>query len=341
MSKVQRLTVGLAALLFGASLAACASGGTIATVNGQPISQSAFDTKLEGTPLARTVLQQMVQDALIDQYAKNNNITVSDAELNAREDQIKQNFPAGSWDEMLKSRGLSEDDVHSALREQLILDKALGSQVKITPAQVSDYFNKNRATFDKPEQVTARHILVPNLAEANKVEQLLKSGSNFADVAKQYSTDPGSKDKGGDLGTFKRGQMVPAFDKVAFSEPVNTISPPVKSPFGYHIIQVEARIPGTKASLTSATAQITDTLRQQQEAPLIQPFLQGLQQKADIKITNPNFAGLFPSPPPGSGMGAPPAAAGAGAAASPAGSAPAASAPAASPAAASPAPSST
>ncbi|MGC9992439.1 MAG: peptidylprolyl isomerase [Candidatus Cybelea sp.] len=336
MSKVQRLTVGLAALLFGASLAACASGGTIATVNGQPISQAAFDTKLEGTPLARTVLQQMVQDALIDQYAKNNNITVSDADINAREDQIKQNFPAGSWDEMLKSRGLSEEDVHSALREQLILDKALGSQVKVTPAQITDYFDKNRATFDKPEQVTARHILVPNLAEAQKVEQLLKSGQNFADVAKQYSTDPGSKDKGGDLGTFKRGQMVPAFDKVAFSEPVNAISAPVKSPFGYHIIQVEARIPGTKATLASATPQITDTLRQQQEAPLIQPFLQGLQQKADIKINNPNFAGLFPSPPPGSAMGAPPAPAGAGAAASPAGSAPAAS-----PAAASPAPSST
>ena len=79
MSKVQRLTVGLAALLFGTSLAAC-SGGAVATVNGQPISESAFNAKLEGTPLARTVLQQMVQDVLIEQYAKNNNITVTDAE---------------------------------------------------------------------------------------------------------------------------------------------------------------------------------------------------------------------------------------------------------------------
>jgi foldase protein PrsA len=325
MSKAQRLIVGLAALLFGTSLAACASGGTVATVNGQPISDSAFTAKLEGTPIARTVLQQMVQDELIDQYAKNNNITVTDAEIAAREDQIKLNFPSGSWDEMLKSRGLTEDDVHSALREQLILDKALGSQVKITDAQIKDYFDKNRATFDKPEQVTARHILVPTLPEAQKVEQLLKSGQNFADVAKQYSTDPGSKDKGGDLGTFKRGQMVPAFDKVAFSEPVNAISPPVKSPFGYHIIQVEARIPGSKGTLDSARAQITDTLRQQQEAPLIQPFLQGLQQKADIKVNNPNFAGLFPSPPPASSMSAPPASAGASAAASPAASAPAGS----------------
>jgi foldase protein PrsA len=331
MSTVQRLTVGLAALLFGASLAACASGGTVATVNGQPISEAAFNTKLEGTPLARTVLQQMVQDALIDQYAKNNNITATDAEINAREDQIKQNFPAGQWDEMLKSRNLTEDDVHAALREQLILDKALGSQVKVTPAQIKDYFDKNRATFDKPEEVTARHILVPNLAEAQKVEALLKSGSNFADVAKQYSTDPGSKDKGGDLGTFKRGQMVPSFDAVAFSEPVNAISAPVKSPFGYHIIQVTARIPATKATLASATPQITDTLRQQQESPLIQPFLQGLQQKADIKINNPTFAGLFPSPPPASAMSAPPPSGGASAVSSP---------PAASPAG-SPAPAST
>ena len=82
--------------------------------------------------------------------------------------QIKANFPSGSWDEMLKARGLTEADVRSALREQIILDKALAKDVTITPAQISDYFNKNRATFDKPEQVTARHILVPNLDVANR-----------------------------------------------------------------------------------------------------------------------------------------------------------------------------
>jgi foldase protein PrsA len=299
MSKAHRFTAGLAALLFATSLAACANSGAVATVNGEPISEAAFQAKLEATPLARTILQQMVQDVLIEQYAKNNNITVTDKEIADREDQLKQNFPSGSWDEMLKSRGLTEDDVHSALKEQIILDKALSKDVSIKPAQIADYFNKNRASFDKPEQVTARHILVPNLQEAQKVEQLLKSGQSFASVAKEYSTDPGSKDKGGELGTFKRGQMVPAFDKVAFSEPVNAISAPVKSPFGYHIIQVEARIPGQKATLASATPQIIDQLRQQQEAPLIQPFLQGLQQKAVITTNNPNFAGLFATPTPG------------------------------------------
>ncbi|MGB8964601.1 MAG: peptidylprolyl isomerase [Candidatus Cybelea sp.] len=305
MSKAQRITVGLAALILGTSLAACSGGGTVATVNGQPISKADFDNRLAGTPMGRTVLQQMVQDALIQQYAKSNNLTVTDAEVAQREDQLKGNFPAGSWDEMLKSRGLTEADVRSALREQLILDRALSKDVTVTPASVKQYFDKNHEQFDKPEQVTAKHILVPNLAMAEKIEGDLKAGQSFAALAKQYSTDPGSKDKGGELGTFRRGQMVPAFDKVAFSAPIGAISAPVKSPFGYHIIVVESRTPGTKATLASATPQITETLRQQQEAPLIQPFLQGLQQKATIVVNDPQFAGVFTTPPPAAGAAAP------------------------------------
>src|SRR5215469_6565389 len=240
----------------------------------------------------------MVQETLIQQYAKKNNITVTDDEIAKREDDLKANFPNGSWDEMLKARGLSEDDVRQALREQIILDKALANKVTVSPAQVKSYFDKNHAAFDKPEQIKARHILVKDMATAQKVETALKSGQNFADVAKQYSIDPGSKDKGGELGFFRRGQMVPAFDQVAFSMKVGQISAPVKSPFGYHIIQVEAIQPAVKATLASATPRITDVLRQQQEAPLIQPFLQGLQQSASIQIMDPRFADLFPSPPP-------------------------------------------
>lgn len=318
MSKAQRITVGLAGLLMGMTLAACSGGGAVATVNGQPISRDTFNARLASSPMGKTILQQLVQETLIEQYAKNNNITVTDAEIDARENQIKANFPSGSWDEMLKSRGLSEADVRSALREQVILDKALAKDVTITPAQVRDYFNKNRATFDKPEEVTARHILVPTLALANQIEAQLKANpQQFAELAKKYSTDPGTKDKGGELGPFRRGQMVPAFDKYAFSAPIGQISPPIKSPFGYHIIQVESRTTGQKATLASATPQIMDTLRQQQEAPLIQPFLQGLQQKANIVVNDPQFATLFATPPPlAPTTGAP------GAAASPAAPAP-------------------
>ncbi len=301
MSKAQRLIAGLSALLLGAALAACSGGGAVATVNGEPISKSAFQDKLEASPGARNTLQQLVQEALILQYAKNNKITVTDDEISKREDDLKANFPSGSWDEMLKARGLSEDDVKQALREQIILDKALEKRVTITPAQVKAYFDKNHGAFDKPEQIKARHILVKDLPTADKVEAALKAGQPFDAVAKQYSTDPGSKDKGGELGFFRRGQMVPAFDKAAFTMKPGEISPPVKSPFGYHVIQVEAVQPGVKATLANSTPRITEMLRQQQEAPLIQPFLQGLQQSAKIEVLDPRFADLFPSPPPSAG----------------------------------------
>ncbi len=96
MSKALRITAGLASLLLGASIAACSGGGAVATVNGQPISRSTFDSRLEASPMGRTVLQQLVQETLIEQYAKNNNISVSNAEIDAREAQIKANFPSGS-----------------------------------------------------------------------------------------------------------------------------------------------------------------------------------------------------------------------------------------------------
>ncbi|MDQ2991564.1 MAG: peptidylprolyl isomerase [Candidatus Eremiobacteraeota bacterium] len=298
MPKLHRVIAAITTLALGASLVACSGGGTIATVNGQAISKSDFDAKLEGGQAAKSTLQQMVQEALLDQYAKTNNISVSDAEIAAKETEIKANFPNGSWADMLKSRGLTEADVSNLLRQQILVDKAVGKDIKIDDAQIKAYFDKNHAAFDKPDQARARHILVPDMATAQKVEAALKGGAKFEDLAKQYSTDPGSKDKGGELGFFRRGQMVKPFEAVAFTAPINAISAPVKSPFGYHIIQVEERQTGEKATLASAHDKIVDLLRAQQEQPQIQPFMTSLVTKANIVISDPRFDGLFPSPPP-------------------------------------------
>jgi len=298
MPKLHRVIAAVTTLALSASLAAC-SGGAVATVNGQAISKSDFDNKLESSAAAKSTLQQMVQEIVLDQYAKTNNITVSDDEIAKKEAEIKANFPNGSWDDMLKQRGLTEADVSNLLRQQILIDKAVGKDIKIDDAQIKAYFDKNHAAFDKPDQVRARHILVPDLATAQKVEGLLKApGADFAAIAKQYSTDPGSKDKGGELGFFRRGQMVKAFEDVAFKAPINAISAPVKSPFGYHIIQVEERQVGEKATLASAHDKIAELLRQQQEQPAIQPFMQNLIAKANYQSSDPRFAGLFPSPPP-------------------------------------------
>jgi foldase protein PrsA len=298
MLKAGRVIAGLATVFFAASLAACSGGGSIATVNGQSISRAAFDAKLEAGPAAIGTLQEMVRDALIDQYAQKHHIVVTNAEILKHEDELKANFPAGSWSEMLKARGLTEKDVHDALRQQIIVDDAVGKGITITPAQIKAYFDKNHAAFDKPAEVRARHILVADLKTADKIEADLKAGQRFSVLAEKYSMDPGSKDKGGELGWFRRGQMVPAFDKAAFSLPIGKISAPVKSPFGYHIIQVQQRQPAVMATLANSSARIESLLRQQQEAPLIQPFLQNLQQEATITVSDPRYQAAFPSPPP-------------------------------------------
>lgn len=299
MSKAHRFAAGIAAAVLTVSLAACGGGGgSVATVNGQNISHSELDNKLEDSPAARGVLQNLVMSMLIDQYAQQHNITVTQPEIDKVENQYKAQYPGDQWNELLKARGLTEKDVQDLIRRQLIVDKAVGGNVAISEKQIKDYFDKNHAQFDQPAEARARHILVPDLKTAQKVEADLKSGKDFAAEAKQYSTDPGSRDKGGELGWFRKGAMVPSFDQYAFSAPIGKISPPIKSAFGYHIIEVEGRKPAHKATLASTHDQIQQMLRQQQEAPLLQPFYQQLEQNAKIDINDPRFAGLFPTPLP-------------------------------------------
>ncbi|MGH7738320.1 MAG: foldase protein PrsA [Candidatus Tyrphobacter sp.] len=308
MSNALRIVAGSITLLLCATLAAC-GGSSVATVDGQAISRQQFDQRLESTPIARNVLQQMVQEALINHYASTNHIAISNAQIAARENELKANYPDDAWTQMLAARGITEAQVHDALRLQLILETALSSHLNITDAQIAQYFNAHRAAFDTPAEVCASHILVPDLATADKVEALLKARGNgaFASLAQQYSVDPGSKTHGGSLGCFRHGQMVAQFDAAAFSLPVGKISTPVHTPYGYHIILVTSRQPATHATLASARSRILLTLQQQQVQPLIPPFLQGLQQQANIVVNDPQYAGLFPTPAPASPVTAAPA----------------------------------
>jgi parvulin-like peptidyl-prolyl isomerase len=120
--------------------------------------------------------------------------------------------------------GITQDDIKSFLRGFILRDKlteALSTDVKSTQ-----------------DQVWARHILVADLATANTVEKRLKAGESFEALAKELSTDTGSKDKGGDLGWFAKGKMVKEFEDAAWAMKIGAISDPIKSQFGYHIIQV-------------------------------------------------------------------------------------------------------
>jgi parvulin-like peptidyl-prolyl isomerase len=123
-----------------------------------------------------------------------------------------------------KASGVSEATLRSAYESRLLRDKLLEELTKDTPRT--------------EEQVWARHILVADEGKAATVMALLKHGSDFAKLAQEFSTDTGSGAKGGDLGWFGKGAMVPEFEEAAFSQAIGEIGEPVKSQFGYHIIQV-------------------------------------------------------------------------------------------------------
>jgi foldase protein PrsA len=303
MSKLIRTAAAVATAVVAVAFTGCSGsggsgGGDIATVNDQHVTKADFDRKLESSPTAKQVLTQMVQQALIDQYGKDQNIQISQADIDKKEADIKTKYPPGQFDQILKQQGLTEADVQTILRQQLIIEKAVAPLVHVSDSDIAAYFAKNHATLDKPAQIRARHILVADEKTADTIEAKLKAGGNFADLAKQYSTDPSTKDKGGELGFFGAGQMVKPFQDAATATPVGAISAPVKSPFGWHIINVEEKKPALKATLASAKAQIKDTLTQQAQQQQIPVFLQGLRAKANINVLDDRFKDVFPPPLP-------------------------------------------
>ncbi len=115
--------------------------------------------------------------------------------------------------------------------------KSLLSKVQVEEKEVKDYYDNNKEQFKEKESVKASHILVDGKEKADEILSELKNELSFDEAAKKYSKCP-SKSRGGDLGFFNKGKMVPEFEKAAFSMDKEEISEPIKTQFGYHIIKV-------------------------------------------------------------------------------------------------------
>ncbi|HXW75800.1 MAG TPA: peptidylprolyl isomerase [Candidatus Eremiobacteraceae bacterium] len=263
------------------------------------ITKGQLDAKLEGMPQSHQELRSLLQQQLIFQYGKDHNITVSDSEIDA---QIQQNILShmtqDQLNQALAQQGMSQSDLRDLMREQIIVKDAIEAQYPVSQAQMQDYLNKNHALLDQPKQVRARHILVGDLATANMIEAKLKAGADFATLAKEYSTDPGTKDKGGELGFFTQGAMVKEFSDAAFSMKVGQISEPVKSPYGWHIIQVEEIKPAVVATMANSESKIKDQMVNAQLQMRAPAFMDGLMSSSKITINDPQFNDIMPSPAP-------------------------------------------
>jgi peptidyl-prolyl cis-trans isomerase C len=177
-----------------------------------------------------------------------------------------------------------------------MLQAELGTKVTVTPEQINDFYQKNPAQFQQPERVRASHILIgfpqnaddaaKNQARAKAADVLkdVKAGKDFAALAKEHSTDPGSGKNGGDLGFFQQGQMVPPFDKAAFSMKPGETSELVETDFGVHIIRVVDRQPPRAVPLDEVRPQIQQYLEGQGRQQATQAFVDTLKSKGKIEI---------------------------------------------------------
>ena len=182
-------------------------------------------------------------------------------------------------------QGLHEQaDVQNALamsdRETLATEmlNSIG-EAAINDDDIQKLYDERAVQFARP-QVNARHILVKEKALAEDISKQLKEGADFAALAKQYSVDPGSGKRGGELGWFDEGKMIKPFSEVAFAAKVNDISDPVETRFGFHVIEVLER--QDKTPLEDVRPQLEQELRQK----AIEAYMKEIEGALDFKMAD-------------------------------------------------------
>ena len=218
-----------------------------------------------------------------------------------------------AFERQLKAVGMSTDELRTKITQEATATATLTRElgITITAAEVQKYYTNHPADFEQPESAKAQHILLLTInpstraplsddqikAKRTQIDDILKkakAGDDFSKLATQYSEDPGSKDKGGELPPFSHGDMVPEFEAAAFALQTNSISDVVTTAYGYHIIKLLAKTPAKKLVLTDKVPQtdltiadkIKDFLTQQQTQKLAPAFLDGLKKTADVEILN-------------------------------------------------------
>ena len=272
-------------LVAAALISVSASAAVLATVNGKTISSDEVNAVLmEGTQGRFTSLPKEKQDELQQRVV---------------EGLVMQElvFEAAKKEGVLTSPEYKKeyDDIVARIQKQLaakIWQEKILDGIKVSDKQIKDYYDAHGDEFEQKEKVHARHILVKTEDEAKKIIDQLKGLSGdklkeaFIEDAKKYSTGP-SGPKGGDLGYFQQGQMVPEFNDAVFNMKVGTITTtPVKTQFGYHIIYLEEKQPGKKATLDEAKPFIEQRLKQEEFQKVMEAKTKQLKDAAKITYSD-------------------------------------------------------
>jgi len=291
----------------------------VAVVDGTPITKASLDELLARAkksytaqqrefPKAGTAEYQSLQSQAVaylvqrEEYANEADelgITITDEEITKKVAEVKKQYfenDQKKFEAGLKQQGYTEAALRDDIRSQLVSEKIyerVTKDVKVSDADLQKHYASNKSQYTVAESRAVRHILVKTKAEADKLHDQLESGADFAALAKQSSLDPGSKDQGGKL-TVSRGQTVAPFDKAAFSLETNQLSDPVKTEFGYHLIQPLAAVKaGSVTPFAQVKAQIRSQLVEERKNTAVSDWAKEIEEKYDGKV---NYAAGFEPP---------------------------------------------
>ena len=285
--------------------------GAVAVVDGSEISRTSLDELLARAkkayaaqqrefPKAGTAeYQQLRTQAVVylvqrEEYAREAEklgIEVTDAEVNKKmADERKQYFGSdqNAYVKALADQGYTlstrRDDIRFGLISSGIYDK-VASAVEISDADLRKYYDDNKDRYTVAESRSVRHILVKTKAEADRIHAQLVDGADFAALAKQSSIDPGSKNQGGKL-TVSRGQTVKPFDTAAFALKTNELSQPIKTQYGFHLIQPLAAVkPASVTPFAQVKAQIRTQLTSERKNTAVNEWVSETEKKYKGKVT--------------------------------------------------------
>ena len=292
------------------------SGGKVAVINGVVITQAHFDKELKVhlervsrqgkqiseeqiTALKKDVLDGLIEREVLYQESQKAGIKIDEQKVNDQMAGIRKRFPnEEEFKKALASMGLTEEEVRTQIQRGLairgLIDQKVANKIVVTDEETKAYYDGNPQLFKQPEQVKASHILIkvePTADDATKaaarkkiedIRKKLTDGGDFAELAKEYSEGP-SAPKGGDLGYFRRGQMVKAFDDTAFSMKINEVSGLVETRFGYHLIKVYDKKPEQTLAYADVKDKIAQRLKQEKIEKGAIAYVENLKKDAKIE----------------------------------------------------------
>jgi parvulin-like peptidyl-prolyl isomerase len=279
--------------------------GAVAIVNGQIISeeelaqrlhklleQAELSDKVDEATLAalrKDALEVLIENILIDQLAHQQNIEVTEGELQQRILQVQEEYNGQDIQAIVEEQGELYDDWILAQQEALLLEKViqiyLGSFLTVTEKDARAHYEEHHELYEHPAQIRASQILTYDKATAREALQALREGIDFAEVAGIYS-ESADAEQGGDLGFFAPGVMPPEFDKAILSLQIGEISDIIKTPYGYQIFMLTGQRTAQSLDFDEVQSQILTVLRQQKRIAAIDMWIAELQKNAKILLNH-------------------------------------------------------